>query len=78
MLGLVKTGIVVLARKVTFVLCVKGNGQTEQHTKVRQKVIRKAYLSFQLIRAKSKMTTFHNTSKAFYLDQVLKVDHACI
>lgn len=78
MLSLVKTGIVVLAKKDTFVLCVKGNGQTELQTKVRQKVIRKAHLSFQIIRAKRNMTTFHNTSKALYLDQVLKFDHACI
>lgn len=77
MLSLVKTGIVVLARKVTFVLCVKGNGQTELQTKVRQKVIRKAHRAFKLS-GLNVMTTFHNTSKALYLDQVLKVDHACI
>lgn len=35
-------------KKDTFVLCVKGNGQTELQTKVRQKVIRKAHRPFKL------------------------------
>lgn len=35
-------------KKDTFVLCVKGNGQKELQTKVRQKVIRKAHRAFSL------------------------------